>query len=192
MVNIRLVQGDTTVNGSGVTSIIESGIITDLPVAASIVGVTPSSYQWSFAVPETSDTILSSESAAVPTFTPDAAGIYLLSLNGTYTLPFLVERVVANEYVGPIVLANLVTSSAPVPAAGVSLISDAEKVGCVFATDLNGRQSRLMAARFGTTGNRPTAPAIGLYEGFFYLDTTLGKPVWWTGSAWIDATGASV
>jgi len=28
--------------------------------------------------------------------------------------------------------------------------------------------------------------------GFCYLDTTIGKPIWYTGSAWIDATGATV
>lgn len=44
----------------------------------------------------------------------------------------------------------------------------------------------------------PTAsrPALGnLDVGVMYLDTTLvgaGKPIWWTGTAWVDATGATV
>jgi hypothetical protein len=38
----------------------------------------------------------------------------------------------------------------------------------------------------GTTGNRPSAQV-----GMEYFDTTLGYPVWWNGSAWIDATGAT-
>ena len=41
-----------------------------------------------------------------------------------------------------------------------------------------------------TTANRPTT---GLVAGFSqHFDTTLGKPIWWTGSVWKDATGATV
>lgn len=40
----------------------------------------------------------------------------------------------------------------------------------------------------GTTELRPTTP----HTSFQYFDTTLNKPIWWTGSAWVDATGASV
>lgn len=40
----------------------------------------------------------------------------------------------------------------------------------------------------------PTAqrPAVNVRVGNTWFDTTLGKPIWWTGSAWVDATGASV
>lgn len=49
---------------------------------------------------------------------------------------------------------------------------------------------RLLGAQAsGPTSNRPTQRlAIGQQ----YLDTTLGKPVWWQGAHWIDATGSSV
>lgn len=40
----------------------------------------------------------------------------------------------------------------------------------------------------GTTAQRPTAVSVG----FMYFDTTLGKPVWWKGAVWVDATGATV
>lgn len=40
----------------------------------------------------------------------------------------------------------------------------------------------------GTTAQRPT----GVIAGFQYLDTTLNKPIWYTGSIWIDAIGAEV
>jgi hypothetical protein len=42
-----------------------------------------------------------------------------------------------------------------------------------------------------TTANRPSLPLTGQ----LYLDTTLdpdGKPIWYTGTAWVDATGAVV
>lgn len=41
----------------------------------------------------------------------------------------------------------------------------------------------------GTTAARPTAQLV---VGQRYFDTTLGKPIWWHGSAWVDATGATV
>lgn len=40
-----------------------------------------------------------------------------------------------------------------------------------------------------TTANRPTFPAD---ECHMIIDTTLGKPIWWNGTNWIDATGATV
>lgn len=40
----------------------------------------------------------------------------------------------------------------------------------------------------GASSSRPS----NVREGFFYFDTTLKKPIWWTGSAWVDATGATV
>ena len=39
----------------------------------------------------------------------------------------------------------------------------------------------------GTSGNRPTSPPAGTQ----FLDTTLGKPVWWVGDRWVDAAGAT-
>lgn len=45
----------------------------------------------------------------------------------------------------------------------------------------------------GTTALRPVLTANDI--GVSYLDTTLvaaGKPIWWTGTAWVDATGAAV
>lgn len=49
---------------------------------------------------------------------------------------------------------------------------------------------RLLASK-GATAARPAA--AGGDTGILYFDTDLdpdGKPVWWTGSAWVDATGA--
>jgi hypothetical protein len=48
------------------------------------------------------------------------------------------------------------------------------------------------AVQTGTfaTGSRPTAATAG--AGAMIFDTTLGKPIWSTGSVWVDATGATV
>ena len=41
----------------------------------------------------------------------------------------------------------------------------------------------------GSTGSRPTDHLV---PGVTFWDATLGKPIWWTGAAWKDATGATV
>lgn len=44
-----------------------------------------------------------------------------------------------------------------------------------------------------TTANRPAPASTDI--GMMFLDTTLdadGKPIWWTGTVWVDATGAAV
>ena len=38
----------------------------------------------------------------------------------------------------------------------------------------------------GITADRPT---LNLQVGQFYFDTTLGYPVWYDGTDWVDATG---
>lgn len=40
----------------------------------------------------------------------------------------------------------------------------------------------------GSTLNRP----VNIQAGFLYFDTNLNKPIWWTGTKWVDATGADV
>lgn len=40
----------------------------------------------------------------------------------------------------------------------------------------------------GTTGNRPTIRCVGMQ----YFDTTLGYPIWWDGTQWVDAAGTPV
>lgn len=39
----------------------------------------------------------------------------------------------------------------------------------------------------GATAGRPTGSVLGQ----FYFDTTIGKPIWWSGSTWVDATGSA-
>jgi hypothetical protein len=41
----------------------------------------------------------------------------------------------------------------------------------------------------GTTANRPTQ---SLQIGQFYFDTTLGYPIWYDGTDWVDSSGTVV
>lgn len=67
--------------------------------------------------------------------------------------------------------------------------------GEVFLTDFSGLLSSLLnnLVHIGTTQQRP---ALGVTDmGVTYFDTTLstnGKPIWWTGSKWVDSTGAVI
>lgn len=40
----------------------------------------------------------------------------------------------------------------------------------------------------GPTGSRPGSPHLGQS----YFDSTLGYPIWWSGSAWVDSQGNTV
>ncbi len=42
---------------------------------------------------------------------------------------------------------------------------------------------------FGATAARPTSQ---LTVGQPYFDTTLGTPIWWAGSAWVNSAGTPV
>lgn len=55
------------------------------------------------------------------------------------------------------------------------------------------RITKQFGVKKNTTANRPTLKAADI--GAIHLDTTLdadGKPIWWTGTAWVDATGLVV
>jgi hypothetical protein len=65
--------------------------------------------------------------------------------------------------------------------------------GGPFTVSVSAPVIDLPNAAKGTTAQRPTLLASQV--GFTYLDTTLdadGKPIWWNGTAWVDATGAVV
>lgn len=57
-------------------------------------------------------------------------------------------------------------------------------IDMVVTDVINGRYQTIGA---DLTANRPPTPKTG--ESFF--DATLGKPIWWDGSGWVDATGAT-
>jgi hypothetical protein len=52
----------------------------------------------------------------------------------------------------------------------------------------NGQDGGTIASASGATTGRPASPPTG----GMWFDTTLGKPIWWNGTAWKDATGATV
>jgi hypothetical protein len=63
--------------------------------------------------------------------------------------------------------------------AGIVTASDATE-GIILALP------RAYLSLSGESSTRPVTAGIGLY----YFDTTLNIPIWWTGTTWVDATGA--
>lgn len=59
------------------------------------------------------------------------------------------------------------------------------KLSVIGLTDFYLPNSKLIHAGF-------TSERIPLYNGQMYLDQELGKPIWWNGTVWVDATGQSV
>lgn len=47
------------------------------------------------------------------------------------------------------------------------------------------------ASQSGTTAQRPADTKM-LWIGRTYFDTSLGIPIWWNGTDWVDATGGVV
>lgn len=55
------------------------------------------------------------------------------------------------------------------------------------------RRATLNAIRLPTSGATAARPTLTSSDiGFQYYDTTLGLPVWWSGSAWKTAAGGVV
>lgn len=101
---------------------------------------------------------------------------------------------------------EMATYSAGIPAAGTFAVGDIVKntsfngttvpvseYQCTVAGTPGTFRPTKWAVRISGTVNRPTLTASDI--GVMFLDTTLdadGKPVWWTGAAWVDAVGAVV
>ena len=76
-------------------------------------------------------------------------------------------------------------------------ITPALNTGTVFIDDnkvyikTESGQRLISYTLIGDTANRPTFEN-NKDSGFQYFDSSLSKPIWWTGTKWVDATGADV
>jgi len=59
----------------------------------------------------------------------------------------------------------------------------------LYFNQLNNFSQAISTPNYGTKVNRPTQ---GLQTGQFYFDTTLGYPIWYNGSKWVNASGTAV
>ena len=59
----------------------------------------------------------------------------------------------------------------------------------LYFTLLNNFSQALATPDFGATTQRAT---VKLLTGQQFFDTTLGIPIWWTGTKWVNASGTAV
>lgn len=76
-------------------------------------------------------------------------------------------------------------SAAAAAVAATAAATDAQTPSTIMKRDSLGATS--VACKSGATGSRPVVTTTG----YMFFDTTLHKPIWWSGSAWVDATGTS-
>lgn len=128
-----------------------------------------------------------------PTFTgtPTAP----TATSGTNTTQIATTAFVSNEIPIRGVSLNGVAGSINNKVANVTLTKSSTGAGNIVTdvsidgTVITVNKSNLpFKANSGST--RPSLASADI--GYVFLDTSLGKPIWWNGSAWIDATGATV
>lgn len=75
--------------------------------------------------------------------------------------------------------------------------ADESTLAEVFIKDVSGQVQlggtsviNTLLLQSGATTSRPAL--ISTQLGYQYFDTTIGKPIWWNGSAWKDSTGTTV
>lgn len=124
--------------------------------------------------------------AAASVINKEAGGNFTNSLIGIHnTRRVIAASVPSSGIAGDILMLNSSNAAAGSPTEYVCTnISDTTAVYALY---------RQRGARVSTTANRPSLAAWD--SGLLYIDTTLvaaGKPIWWTGTAWVDSTGASV
>lgn len=125
MSGINAISASKTHSATGV-DVAVSGFITGQEVALSTTP-TGSGYQWAQSLPSGSNAIraaLSADDEAVAKFTPDAPGIYALSVvvdGTTYILRMSVARLAASSGVDVLLLPPIADSQVAAPALGRAL-----------------------------------------------------------------------
>ena len=59
----------------------------------------------------------------------------------------------------------------------------------LYFTQIDNFTRASSVVRYGTTSSRP---AIGLTIGQTYFDTSLGIPIWYNGTKWVNSSGSAV
>jgi hypothetical protein len=65
------------------------------------------------------------------------------------------------------------------------------KILRIYFQGLDGFNQGIAIPDSGTSANRPVALTF-LLVGQQYFDTTIGKPIWWNGANWVNASGTVV
>jgi hypothetical protein len=126
-----------------------------------------------------------------PQNTPAVAHEWLASYNSS-TGAFTQTQPAFSDISGTVAASQLPTPTAStlggVESAGPTTHEWINEIDTSGVPHLSQPTSADVVPASGTTGSRPSVHATGQP----YFDTTLGIPIWWSGSTWVNATGASV
>ena len=92
---------------------------------------------------------------------------------------------------GVLVLSGNGSISVDVNNPSILIVHEAEGLTTASVPKLDGGNKldvNVVPVRANTTATRPASPPVGTST----FDTTLGRPIWYKGPGWVDATGASV
>jgi len=183
-------QGTTSLSGTTFSITDHAGISIDMTAAGYITSashdvasaadgkhrlvmmITPSTTARTYTDPETSETITHDMATAI--------GVLGVIEGDATNYPTLTGNVV------PIIKFEM--SSGTV----TTWSDDGDYIATAYTVDNHEAASdphpQYQKEQAGATASRPASPATGE----MYFDTTLGKPIWYDGSNWVDATGTTV
>ena len=76
----------------------------------------------------------------------------------------------------------------PIPTIGYSQ-TYTESFSNALRLYFNSIDSAIITLATPSAGTTAARPSTGLQVGQFYFDTTINRPIWWTGTNWINAAG---
>jgi hypothetical protein len=89
------------------------------------------------------------------------------------------------------IIKNFVAPALPIPSREYKSVEHIDVIRALrlYFNQLDNYLGVVSVPPSGPTTDRPIA---NLAVGEYYFDTTLGIPIWYDGSGWVDATGSSV
>lgn len=88
-------------------------------------------------------------------------------------------------------LNDVILTDTDIPSNSVSLPAESIlEFNGIYWIKVSSKEPVLFCNETGSTKERPILNSY--YKGSTYYDITLNKPIWWTGTNWVDATGATV
>ena len=114
---------------------------------------------------------------------------YETKLEDVKKMLYMIEKLLGHEVQYDILVKDIVKY---IDYGDIPTLNMVANLGGVFIEYIKGKpviSGDMYVSKMGTTQERP---ANIINKGFQYFDTTINKPIYWDGSKWIDATGATV
>lgn len=185
---VTMASGDTTADNT------KAGYIAKEQVTLTVTG-TNTAFEWTLSKPTASGAAcaLNDDDATSVNFTPDVEGYYVITceVNGTttYILRISVASVANVSTITAMRMIPVASATVPIPATGVTLYDRTTGTDTLAAKDSAGTSLAFALVRSGVSASRPVLTSYD--AGASYFDSTFTKPIWWTGTSWVDSAGSA-